>query len=195
MLQHKGFVLRSYMPKKQKISILDESLGKIEATYFQFGKMSQLSAGVLMCYYPLYRNSWYELEQMVIYDMPFDIVRQDINFYHQVLELCYYFLPLNCAADDIFNLVQYLLGSAPIMQTNKQKKLFLVRFFCALGVYPEIDIPGYDSWDNLLSLPIDVMLKKTVKLSEEILEQWVLACLQTHPQNAHFKTMFRAYNA
>jgi hypothetical protein len=41
---------------------------------------------------------------------------------------------------------------------------------------------------DLLSRPIDIMLKEKIIISEYELEQWLCACINMHPQKSKFNT-------
>ena len=188
MRAHEGIVLKNYQPKKNKISLLDEHLGRIES-FAPFSIKQPLHVGSLVRYFPVQAGSLYQLEGIQILEVPLELARSDIYFFHRVIELCYYFLPLEAAANDTFNLVKVLLNSNPYLGRDLQKKLFLLRFFVELGMYPEEDFPLGESLHYLLSQPIEVMLKKKIKISEQELERWLLSCIEAHPQKAKFKTM------
>ncbi len=194
MQQHFGFVLRTYFPKKHKISLLDEQLGRIEGLFLHTTLLQTISAGTLISYEVYQKGNLHRIEAVSIQAVPLKAAKYDIYFLHHVLELCYYFLPLHHAMPSIFDLINFITQSSEQLNESLQKKLLLLRFFSHLGIHPEQDLCLSDSLHNLLSQPIDSMLKMDVMIAESKLERWLLSCIETHPQKAQFKTIISGYN-
>ncbi|MGE0206352.1 MAG: hypothetical protein AB7R69_00715 [Candidatus Babeliales bacterium] len=187
-----GIVLKNYCPNKQKLIIFDEELGKIEAIFFARGH-HMISAGSYLCYYAeRTKNQWYKLEGYELFHAPLQLARYELYFYHHVLELCYYFIPFELPLDGIFDLLKFLLYSYHEVADSYKKKLFLLRFFVQLGIYPEEEFGLHTIGDYLLSQPIDVILNTEI-VSEKALERWLFFCIKSHPQSDYFKTMLIGY--
>ena len=190
MIRNQGIILKTYVPKKCKISLLDKKCGKIEVISPRVSFLESLLPGMVVTYFLWKRPGCLdELRAIELDDVPLTLARRDIYFFHHVLELCYYFLPLNLAVGDIYDLILFLLESSEKISSTMHKKLFLLRFFLYLGMYPEEDEGMGKSFEYLLYDPIDIMLEKTIIISETILEQWLLACMQTHLPKVQLKTL------
>lgn len=194
MQQHFGFVLRTYFPKKHKISLFDERLGRIEGFIFRATILQMISSGTLISYEARPKGNLHSIEAVNIQEVPLNAAKYDIYFLHHVLELCYYFLPLHYAMPSIFHLINFVTQSSEQFHSSLQKKLFLLRFFSHLGIHPDEDTAPSGSLHNLLSQPIDSMLKMKVAIAESKLDQWLLACMESHPQKAQFKTVISGYD-
>ena len=95
---------------------------------------------------------------------PFELAQHDINFLHHILELSYYFLPLNSAYPETFELVKKALNNAIL-----DKAIILLRFFSSLGIYSE-DLPFEKNYfHRLLSDHFETILKE--KFNETQLKQ------------------------
>lgn len=141
---HNGIILRTYLPKKQKLIILDESLGKIECVPKNKQLANKLSHGVYISYMLKRWFFYYVIFDIHILDLPFYWSRNNFLFFHHVLELCNYFLPFDSRAGDIFQLILILYRCPEKVKTTLSKKLFLCNFFKKLGMYPQ-NIESYDS--------------------------------------------------
>jgi hypothetical protein len=193
MKQHFGFVLRTYFPQKHKISLFDENFGRIEGLVLSAIILQAISSGMLLSYNLKPKGSLFRLEGINIYKVPFRAARNDIYFLHQVLELCYYFLPLHQTMPAIFYLINFVVQSSEQLHTSLCKKLFLLRFFAHLGMHPDEDLYNMDLLQNLLSQPIDSMLNTDV-IAESKLDQWLYDFIADHPQKAQFKTVISGYS-
>lgn len=186
MNKNLGILLKNYSPKKQKVSLFDKALGRIEAT-FENSSQRQLNNGSLLAYHAQQtHNNLYSLNALEIIDIPFALARHDIYFLHHILELCYYFLPPQVTAPDTFVLLQ-----AAFNQPLANKLLILLRFFTSISMYPE-DVPFESSYfHRLLSYPIEIILKE--QLDDEHhkqLKPWLLRCSDMHPYKKQFKTHY-----
>lgn len=185
-MKNLGILLKKYTPKKEKISVLDNSLGRIEATV----KMNQIQAlnhGALFSYtIESVHTNLYCINNIEILNVPFTLAKQDIYFFHHLLELCYYFLPLDIAYPSIFELIDtafnHILNNKPII---------LLRFFTSLGIYPE-ELPFEKTYFlHLLSCPLQIILKEKLDDRQlKMLESWLLRCIEMHPYKKNFKTNY-----
>ncbi len=186
MQKHVGILLRKYTQTKEKSSIFDAYIGRLEAI-IQSPHVHLLHHGTVFSYYPTPKyNNIYLLTEIEIIHTPFHLARENINFLHHLLELCYYFLPLHSEHAAVFELVEKTL-SRPI----ENKLLLLFRFFTLVGFYPE-NVPFEKSYFlRLLSYPLETILKE--KLDDEqlkMLESWLLQCVELHPEKKRFKTIY-----
>lgn len=195
MLQQ-GIVLRNYFPQQQKVSLLDITEGRIACMIQDSSIAPRLANGSLIEYVlDKPRNSYRACGVDIIY-MPLTWHHAQFLFLHHLLELCYYFLPLNCHAQEIFYLVKALYCHEDIMQNEITKKIFLCRFFSMLGIYPA-DAASYGavffnlisahrgSIDNKVAMPSRI----TDKIMQDKLKNWLLGCIAMHPYSYKLKTL------
>lgn len=131
MAKNLGILLKNYSPKKEKFSIFDSLLGRIEATIKINHKTQVVHNGTLFSYTvePSHK-SIYSLNNIEILNVPFNLAKQDIYFFHHMLELCYYFLPLQIAYPAIFELIDLAFN-----HIVNNKPIILLRFFTSLGIF------------------------------------------------------------
>lgn len=186
MQKNIGIILKKNNYTKEKISILDASIGRIEAI-IRSPHAPLLHHGTFFSYSSTitYKDS-YILTDIEIIHTPFHVARENIYFLHHILELCYYFLPLHNEQKSIFELVK-----KTILYPIENKLLLLFRFFTLIGFYPE-NLPFEKSYFlRLLSYPLETILKEKLDEAQlKMLESWLLQCIEMHPEKKKFKTMY-----
>lgn len=190
MKKSEGIILRQYTGKKQKIAVFDRTFGRVEAQIMgsKHAPIERLINGAHIHYTYQEKYGNFILDHIDILAAPFALARTDILFVHHMLELAYHFLPVNSACDQVYELIHVLLEQSQLSYI--QKKLSLCKFFALIGLYPE-DIP-FDE-QQFYRLQHDSS-KKTLfeeKLDEtmfNVVQSWLLRCLDLHPQRHRFKT-------
>lgn len=188
--KNKGIVLRNYPPTYQKYAIFDEQLGKIECIIDAKIK-KRFSNGAIITYSYRNKGHYYLLNDIELIDIPFALARNDILFFHHILEICYYFLPLESYAGTAFHLVHFLFTACEQFNAQSYKNLFLYKLFCSLGIHPEESFCNEISRNTLISKPIEVILKETIdNATNNALEAWLMHCTLEHPNKDQFKTLY-----
>lgn len=188
MQQHRGIVLKRYLPKKQKISILDDRLGRIEASIRDKRLLETFWPGMELMYVPTMGIGVYTLEQPFLVAAPFSSAQQDIHFLHHILELSYYFLELHDVTDQIFLLVQFVCLHNDSL-SYEQKSMIIGKFLWQLRHDIEM-LQGQETLQRLLALPLESMLKETVDpRAHAYIVSWMRRAILGHPQRAYFKTI------
>lgn len=187
MQQHMGIVLKRYMPKKQKISVLDANLGRIEAVIRDERLLKIIWPGMSIEYVPVEGPGFYYLEHATLVAAPFMSAQQDIGFLHQMLELAYYFLEINDVTPGIFPLVHFTCIVTDSL-TYEQKMMVIAKFLWQLRQEIEM-LRGKPELQRLLTLPLQGMLNEHVDAHVIAhLFSWIRHAILCHPQRAYFKT-------
>lgn len=118
--------------------------------------------------------------------VPLLFARDNIGFLHHVLELSYYFLSPDDSAQNVYNLLVFLLHYHESIISPFEKKVFLFKFFLEIGMYPE---HGMQNIQQLQRMTLREMLDTLNKFDEKVLEQWLIACIGAHPLRKYFKTL------
>lgn len=188
MQQHTGIVLKRYTPKKQKISVLDAHLGRIEAVIRDERLLQSVWPGMELAYMPLEGSGIYFLDYTSMVAAPFASAQHDLGFLHHVLELSYYFLELNDVTPEIFALVEFVCNQSQELVYEK-KILIVAKFLWQLRQDIEM-LQEYQSIHRLLALPLEGMLNERVDVQEFThLLCWIRHAISCHPQQAYFKTI------
>lgn len=184
--KNKAIVLKTYLPQKYKLCVLDDTLGKVMTV----PNREDIGYGTLILYHAREQQFIYFMHGIEIIDLPLILAKEDILFVHHVLELCYFFVPVGVRVPRLFQLLTNLYYSPALLHTNISKKLFLFQLFACLGLYPEgahFQTPYFHqlsiaSIDNFALQPIDLMI-------EQELDEWLLECIARHPCTHNFKTI------
>lgn len=184
-----GIVLRSFIPSKIKITILDAKLGKIEVTP-AFNNRSQgpqayfnFSPGMYIRYRLDNSSKGTIISDFSIYAIPTYWSRYNLVFFHQVLMLCYYFSPLDQESFELFNMVKQLYVNPMEFSKLISQKIFICKLFKVLGIFPAHIIDKDKKLYYLIFHIIDsnVELEETKEISA-MLDYWIESCIQVHPR-------------
>lgn len=166
--------------------LFDAVLGKIIGV----PNRDTLCSGALITY-TLQQNRLCDmLRDIEILDVPFKLARIDILFFHHVLEMCYYSMPVGLPAPELFEWLELFCTSSALPTSVDKRKLLLLKLFGLLGMYPENQTLNTPNIHYLLSLPIDSIVHESIKLeNEQEINNWLLGCVVVHPYVNYFKTI------
>lgn len=168
-----GIVLKTFFPSKQKVLVLDRNLGKIFLISKNQNNLLRLCNGVIFEYNLESINDKNLIVELDIIKFP--NVGKNILFFHHILELYNFFIPIGfmyCQLFDLLCSIYDLLEQENI--TKKEQKLFLYQFFSLMGMCPR-----NEKEYGLNSIDLD---------DENFLEKWINACINSHPQVNLLKT-------
>lgn len=153
-----GIVLKS---RFNDIVLLDNKLGKIIC--FPKNKLKLINGSYIS--YSIDKN--YNLSNINVIMIP---NKDNIIFFHHVIEICYYFLPLDCN-ENLANIFKLFLK----LYYSKQDKIFLrlllYNLFKLLSLYPES-----------IELDFNINLDNRLKF-------WLTACIINQPYYKYLKTV------
>ena len=185
-----GIILKKYMPKKNKIVVFDQIYGKIIAVSYDEKLLTHCACGTVIQYVAYEMNQIFLCRQIELLSMPIQLNYEDIFFLHHLLELCYYFLPIGHAMEELFSLLIFVLSFPHRITTRIHKKMIIWRILVQHGLYPELDINSYKVFKNLMQITISTMLEKTISHTfENVLDEWVFESIHSHPSVQQFKTI------
>ncbi len=186
MEKNNGIILKTFFPKKMKMIVLDQQLGKIEAV----PPKDNYFCGSLISYHVQVKGSVYFLSDIHLLDMPLYLAKDDILFLHHVLEVCYFCIPFDNQVTEIFVLLSQLYTNSVPAYDTAFKIAFLFKILILLGMHPHeprFQVPHYYM---LARESIDTIINKSIHLdTNETLYEWVRSCMSIHPLIHVFKTM------
>lgn len=173
-----------------KIFVLDYRLGKI-ACHLKLPKLNlSLINGAYITYNLEQINKFYCMFNVKILNVPNNIVSHsycNLIFFHHVLEICYYFLPLNYNEniDIVFNLILKLYdNNIDNLNLTLFRSLFLCNLFRILDIYPEcIDAIALEQ--NI----IDIFDSNSSINFNSNLKLWLTLCISSQPYYNCLKTI------
>jgi hypothetical protein len=143
-------------------------------------------------------------DHVSVHAAPIPQTHHNIIWLHHILELCYYFLPLESPAADIFFYLKKcccLIWQCEVLDMQWQaivKKMCVIKLLSMIGFYGCGDIREYLAlFQELSDLFIDFtneqkveFLKQRLVLLKTIdMDEWILSCLKNHPMFQTFKTV------
>lgn len=172
---------------KHIVALLDQRVGRINAI-----SSRQLCVGSLL-HYVVERETENAvfISQVTVTDLPFVLGKEDIFFWHHVLELCFYFIPLGAQADEVFELLEFLYTvNVGVQWTKQSKKIFLFKLIASVGLYSSMPALSHVRVQQLLAVKLNgIMDERLCKIDEEALDMWLKICLADHPAVKYFKTI------
>lgn len=186
MEKRTGIVLKTYFSLKRKISVLDQENGRIDYVT----SMEDICTGTLIRYGVHLGNGAHFIHDIDKIGLPLLLARQDLLFFHHILELCYFFIPSGSDSLELFSLIEYLYSIENNLLSSWFKKVFLVKFFMIIGMYPEESGSITACVHRLSLIPIDKLFTQEIDLdNEKELDVWLKSCVSAHPAINKFKTV------
>ncbi len=183
--QRTGIILKHL--SLHKVALLDKQHGRLDGIFFK-----PLHVGSLMKYaIEKERGTMIYLADCQIIDLPFALARDDILFWHHVLELCFYFVPLGNFIPQLFELCTFLYTvDTETCWRTQSKKLYLFRLLTTIGVYPRLPQWPPARLHYFMSLPVSAIAGEILdEQHEKTLGEWLRVCVADHPAVAKFKTV------
>lgn len=184
--KHTGIILRQ-LDSPYKIAVLDQLVGRFD--------------GIVTCSIPIGALCGYTVEKkhgtlfyithVNIQAVPLDVAREDILFWHHILELCYYFVPQGCFTYQLFELLQFLYTIENGMcWCMRSKKIYMFKLFFLIGLYKKLPELPILQIQHLQALPLNMIASEVIDgRTEKILDQWLRVCVYEHPAIKKFNTV------
>jgi hypothetical protein len=187
-----GLVLKTHFPKKRTISVLEKQGGMVH----YISQTEDICAGTIIQYQVNNGLSMPCMRSMEKIALPLLRARQDILFFHHILELCYYFVPVGSHMPEVYLLIEPFVMHELTMVNTAEKKFFLVNLFRAFGITPEHEQTHAALYAYQHGISVDSTGSDTIELDiERTVDAWLLQCLSLHPCADQFKTVhFLAMN-
>ncbi len=186
-----GIILK-LLKGNHKVALLDYGLGRIDAIV-----RVPVCVGSLLEYtVEREQGNFVYLSDLSIIGLPFLLGRADIHFWHHVLELCYFFVPVGTQANELFTFLHclYAVENAPNWSIQS-KKIYLFKLLTAIGLYTELPLLPRGNLYHLIDIPTaEIMHLELDDASERILDTWLQACVAQHPAIKQFNTVYFLLN-
>lgn len=181
-----GLVLKTHFPKKRTITVLEKEGGM----QHYVSQTEDICAGTLIQYQVTHGLAIPVMRAMEKIALPLMRARQDILFFHHILELCYYFVPIGSHMPEVYYLIEPVMMHEHTLITIAEKKLFLITLFRAFGITPEQEKTHAALYRYQHRESVDTLGHNSLELDvEHIVDAWLLECLSLHPYADQFKTV------
>lgn len=180
-----GIVLQKLFAQRYAISVFDRHEGKKIAV----PSTENICLGSLIEYQVTEKRHAWHLHAIQTLALPRATDTQELLFVHHVLEICSHFLPINAAAQDIFDLLINLYQPCPLLAHDEGRFVFVAKLLMALGIYPHVKALN-PLCAHILRTPIDNLSAEPIHLdSKQELCAWIFASLAGHPCITQLKTL------
>lgn len=198
--EHHAIILKSFFPHKHTLSLLTKEQGKIKLVILNSKKIQRLGPGASISFHA---NNHITIDAQII-NTPYFKNLEDMYWLHHLLELCYYFIPLGEECLDQFIVLQSALALVAETKNVVNKKLITGLLLTTLGFYPPSSLAFLFELKKILSSCIDFIPHKKIEFLTRHLKQldnkqmgeldeWILACITSHPRYEMFKTIIFIY--
>ncbi len=176
-MQSQGFIIKSYVPKKNMYSIVDQEHGHIHCFSH---KVWPVGAHLFYTLSP--QQMMYGMQQAEFYNLPCDLTFADLTFIHQVFELVFMAMPVGIQAPELFAHLCWLYQHYNIQLHSMVKKIFLCQLCCILGIQPERYGGINGVIQKIVKIPIDRINAESLDLAQydNALDAWISDALVEH---------------
>lgn len=201
-----GFIVKRFLPKHQKVSVITLSQGKTSLIIKNVQTCNKLWPGMLISY-SLFKKSEqiYDISNLEIIGIFAAESFDDTQWTHCILEICYFFSPLNDPCDEVFIfLTHYFCIIKKVTATlSNRLPVYIVSLLQLLKLfefYPPQPFFDFETlFANLVAYSIDFDKSQNLESIKESLEAisektlhyaclWIKECIKSHPCFASFKT-------
>jgi hypothetical protein len=184
-VEYTAIILKHISP--HKIAMLDRERGRLDGIV-----LKPVPLGALLRYsIQKERESTLYLADWTITDLPFALARENIFFWHHVLELCFYFVPIASVTPQLFELCTFLYTvDYDTCWSTQSKKIYLFKLLTTIGMYPRLPHIAGEQLRYFLQLPLAAIGQAQMEEQHERkLDEWLRVCVSDHPAVTKFKTI------
>lgn len=205
--QEVGFIIKRFLPFKQKISIISRSAGKVALTVRDQTLCQRLWPGMLIAFEPQHWSGQIYIDQQAQVLAQFSPdTYESIRWINQLCEICYYFIPNASPTDEVYE----LLMKAFVIHEHRNsfdnhldhiKLVIITDLFYLLGFYSDEDFfqlhslcknfTGTFAAETTMQ-EIDNIKNHLASQKESTyirMKQWISLQIQKHPSYKTIKTM------
>jgi len=203
-----GFVLKRMNLATMTYSFIAKRAGKINLRVYT-GKHDMPFAIGTCIGYTLHSGKtarWSTKDTTLVSYPPAQCV-SDLYWYHHLMELCHYFIPLDMPCGEIVEYLDMLFclvsacSDRDAAHIHSLKRLSIVRLLIFFGWYPDKKL--YNdvlTFQQMLETSVDFPDSQKVILVAQMMsyvshvqgpdvETWIMQCIQRHPRARAFKTV------
>lgn len=176
----RGIILRSFLPERRSIIILDATRGKISCVPSRRRSTPFIQGACAEYQLERWRDTFL-LNDIEPVALPAAWVLNDIFFLHGLLELCSAHLVVGDKASAIFSLMLLLYKTDMLPKEPRlSKKIFICKILYGLGIYPPESRDAYTLPSFLISCKDDGFWDFYCnETDEKKLTTWLFQSLQT----------------
>lgn len=181
-----AIILKNLSPQTTKVYLLDRDAGK----KLVVPNRSDLAPGTVITYTPRVERRMCFVHTIELVGQPKTVSFEELQFVHHVLELTFYFAPLEQPVQGLYDLLLLLYRQPYLLGVDAYKKVFLAHFFIVVGMWPHDQQLQLFFSQQFVLKPVDMACSKAVHLMHAVaLDEWLRECIAQHPAHGQFKTL------
>lgn len=143
--QGNGFILKNYLPSKHKVLILNDHGECLQAVVLKSVVIEKLRPGYRVLYSLVPGTNYVKLADIELVHAPVAINYLNLEFLHQILELCALTIPIGQITNGVFDLLCLITTCDQSNWTVYEKRLLICCLLANVGFYPEVSaVRDYD---------------------------------------------------
>lgn len=181
-----AIIIKKLYPHDNKVALIDQDKGRINAILYK----KSIIEGSLIQYSLKTSKMSLLLDDVEYLYTPLEWGKNDLLFFHHILEICYFFIPLYSCVEGIFNFLCFLFQMQDRSLSSDFQKIFLCKLFLILGIYPQTDFLKTTIAKKLFYISLeDMILLKIENKDLTRIDQWLKQCIMQHHMILNFKTL------
>ncbi len=200
-------ILRNINKSDQTFSVLTKTRGKVVVHVRAQKSFQHFVVGTFFCAQFQNKGKNWQASSIEILMHPPINMYPHLRLFHNVLEICYYFIEPHNPGETLFKVVyQALIFFSHYRSIGHHfvflSRIYLVKLFKEIGFYPpERLVWALHIFDQLVVASIDLSDRRNVSLVKRecarycpqdilLVDGWIETCIKRHPQHHLFKTRF-----
>lgn len=197
-MKNSGIVLKNYLPAKHKVAILSDNGERFDAVASDPALIAKLRPGYRITYTLSLGSYFAKLANVEIIFVPKAVNYDNLQFLHQVLELCVLAIPEGQIASEVIDLLKLLSNSDTNSWAASRRRLFVGCFLGLLGFYPELEPDEYELVCSMSKISMITVVEfidfKIDQDLDNLLTRWIVNFVNTNvsPQQvSRFTTVYQ----
>lgn len=170
------------------VALITRDRGRIDRFFFPKRLQNNISAGTIISYQEQNKKNYTMIEEITIEHVPLEWARTDIYLLHYILEICYFFMPVDGGGRAIFLLVKDMYRNFNLFTSLEHQKIIVCKLLAHLGIIPDND-SIHEQATLLLQTSIDTLDIIASQIHIYDCEQWITWALESHKEGEWFKAV------
>ncbi len=183
-MKDSGLILKNYLPVKNKVIVLNDLGECLELSMALPASIEKLRPGYRIDYFLLAGSQGLKLTNVEIVFVPKALDYGNLQFLHQVLELCVLTIPVGQVAIEVVDLLKLLVICDTSIWSLAQRRLYICCLLGQVGFYPELKLQDYKLIDQMHKInmltPADFMHFKIDVNGDNFLTKWIADFVSSH---------------
>lgn len=183
-MRDSGLVLKNYLPTKNKVIVLNNFGECLELRVNLPASVERLRPGYRIDYVLLVDTYGLKIKDVEVVFVPKSLDYVNLQFLHQVLELCILIIPVGQVAIEVVDWLKLLAICDTSVWSCAQRRLFICCLLGQAGFCPELKSQDYKLIDQMHKInilkPVDFVQFKIDANGDSLLNKWIVDFVNSH---------------